>query len=115
MPEKSAATVTVGCRIPMGLILRHPTSKVQIKLDGPRLVVADGRKLSPSFAITEVDADFWATWKAAYAKHPPLLSGAIFEAKNEQEAKAKGKELAKERTGFEQMSQRAMGVEKDAD
>jgi hypothetical protein len=111
MPAKE--TVIVGCRLPQGLVLHHPVDRnIQVTLDGPKLVVADGRKLSSNYATTEVDADFWALWKEAYSKSPIMLSRAIFEAKNPQEAAAKAKELAKEKTGFEQMSQTAGGVEK---
>jgi len=108
--------VVVGCRLPQGLILHHPVDRsIQVKLEGPRLVVADGKKLSSSFATTEVDAEFWGLWKAAYAKNPVLLSHAIFEAKSQGEAAAKAKELQKEKTGFEQMPQTAAGISKAND
>jgi len=108
--------VVIGCRIPNGLILAHPKTRARVTLEGPKLVMANPnpRKLSANFAITEVDAEFWAAWKAAYAKSPILTSQAIFEAKSESEANAKARELQKEKTGFEQMPQESMGVQKEA-
>lgn len=111
MPGKEA--VIVGCRLPQGLILHHPVDRRQtVTLEGPRLIVADGRNLGKNFAITEVDADFWGAWKTAYAKSPILMSNAVFEAKSAQDAAAKARELQKEKTGFEQMPQNAAGVSK---
>jgi hypothetical protein len=112
MPGKE--TVVIGCRLPQGLILTLPKKTARVMLAGPKLVIVEGKKLSSSFATTQVDADFWTTWKAAYADSPFLSARTIFEAKTETEAAAKGKELAKEKTGFEQMPQEAMGVEKAA-
>lgn len=113
MPAKEM--VTVGCRLPYGLILRLPGSAAEVTLGGPKLLIADGKKLSSSFVTTQVDAEFWATWKEAYKNSPILASHSIFEARNESEANAKGKELASEPTGFEQMPQTAAGVSKSVD
>ncbi len=103
-------TVLIGCRLPNGIILTHPQTKVQVKISGTsgeRL--ESGVYLPPrACATTEVDAEFWAAWKAAYAGFPPLKNRALFEARNEQEAAAKAKEVQKERTGFEQMPQAAV-------
>lgn len=101
-------TVLIGCRLPNGIVLTHPQNKEhRVKIAG-----ASGEKLESglylppkAFATTRVDAEFWAAWKAAYAGFPPLKNRALFEARDEQEASAKAKEVAKEKTGFEQMSQ----------
>lgn len=110
MPVKN--TVLVACRLPSGLILHHPKDKerkgLSVKLNG----VGDSKIIGSTFATTEVDADFWSAWKAAYSTSPLMESFAVFEVKNEAEAAAKAKELRSELTGFEQMSQSAMGVEK---
>jgi hypothetical protein len=101
--------VLIGCRLPSGLLLQLPRDrKIQVKIDG----VASSKIIGSSFAVTLVDADFWAEWKAAYAKSPLLTSQVIFEARSEAEATSKAKELQKEKTGFEQMPQQALGVEK---
>jgi hypothetical protein len=100
-------TILIGCRLPNGLILHHPdsTKNVTVKLEGTlRPPTADGLYLpAKMFATTEVDAEFWALWKAAYVGFPPLKNRAVFEARSDQEATGKAKEVAKEKTGFEQM------------
>lgn len=114
MPAKEM--IVVGCRLPAGLVLHHPADRnLQVVLNGPRLIVADGRQLSSNFATTEVEAEFWAAWKAAYSESPILESHAIFEAKTQSDASAKAKELQKEPTGFEQMPQTVAGVSKSVD
>lgn len=108
--------VTIGCRLPHGLIVRHPNPEISIeyKLNGAfssKLFKADGSPAS-SFGITEVDADFWEVWKRAYHDYKPLKNGVIFEAKTPQEAKSKADELVKEKTGFEPVAQDTGGVKK---
>lgn len=99
------ATILIGCRLPNGLILRHPdlANKAQVKLRGANEAQVKSVVVGETFVTTEVDADFWATWKKVYSDYKPLQSGAIFEARNEPEAKGKGRELAKEKLGFEAM------------
>lgn len=101
-------TVTIGCRLPNGIILTHPENKdLAVRLagtSGERM--ENGFYMPPRlFSTTQVDAEFWAAWKKEYEGYPPLKTRAIFEAKNESEAAEKAKEVAKVRTGFEQMSQ----------
>jgi len=98
-------TVLVGCRLPNGLVLQHPQDpKVSVVLSGTSETSEGGLYLPPRpYSITEVDAEFWNAWKAAYVGYPPLKTRAVFEAKSESEASAKAKELKKEKTGFEQM------------
>lgn len=104
--------VVIGCRLPHGLILTHPLSKQKVTLDGyhkSKIVARDGSPAA-TFVTTEVDQEFWDTWKTAYSGYAPLKSGAIFEARNETEAVSKAKELRKEKTGFEPLEQSAIGV-----
>ncbi len=107
------ATVLVGCRLPSGLILHHPSDrKITVKLKGVMEPLGNGLWAPPrTYATTEVDAEFWAAWKAAYSGNPPLQNRAVFEAKTEQEAAAKAKDT--DRTGFEQTNRNAVpGVTK---
>lgn len=106
-------TIIIGCKLPNGLLLRHPDPKSteEVRLNGLNSL---GEKIihAGAFATTEVDAEFWATWKLSYSTFQLLRNGSIFEAKNETDAKAKGKELAKEKTGLEPIDPKAHGVEK---
>jgi hypothetical protein len=112
-------TILIGCRLPNGLILHNPdpTKRDQtVKLAGTSSAPTEGGLYLPPkmFATTEVDAEFWSAWKAAYVGFPPLKNRAVFEAKSEQEASAKAKELKNENTGFEQMVKTAGGVKPDS-
>lgn len=108
--------VVVGCRIPQGMILHHPADRtITAKLAGPMVVMTDPRKMGLNFGLTKVPADLWAAWRKAYADNPIVVSKAVFEAKKEEDAIAKGKELQSEKTGFEQMPQNTLGVEKSKD
>ncbi len=103
-------TVLVGCRLPNGLVLHHPQNKnVTVKLSGVFDQKTESGLYYPPrpYSTTEVDAEFWAAWKAAYTGYPPLKTRAVFEARNEQEAGAKAREVQKEKTGFEGMPQTA--------
>jgi hypothetical protein len=99
--------VIIGCRLPHGLVLEHPLQKdVKATLAG----VHSSKIIGATFVITEVDSELWELWKSTHATFQPLTSGAIFEARNESEAAGKGKEMKKEKTGFEPMPQESLGV-----
>ena len=68
--------------------------------------------IGATFTTTAIDKEFWDTWKIAYSEYKPLQAGAIFEARSESDAAAKGKEYSKRKTGFEPMAQDAAGVAK---
>ena len=110
-------TVLIGCRLPNGLVLHHPQNRdLTVKIAGTSSAPTEGGLYLPPkmFATTEVDAEFWAAWRVAYVGFPPLKNRAVFEAKSEQEAAAKAKEVTKEKTGFEQMAKTAGGVKPDS-
>lgn len=102
------AKILIGCRLPHGLTLTHPTSKKTVTIDGLNKL----KVIGSTHAVTEVDADFWATWKTVYSDYKPLKNGSLFEARGVREADDKGKELAAEKTGFEPMAQDTAGVKK---
>ena len=97
-------TVLIGCRLPNGLVLHHPTkrepdSKVggDIRNENRKRRLDARRRL---FSTTAVDAEFWAEWKAAYVGFPPLKNRAIFEARSDQEAESKAQERRKGKDGL---------------
>jgi hypothetical protein len=107
------ANILIGCRLPNGLILRHPDPArkgATVKLRGANEAQVKSVVIGETFVTTPVDADFWETWKKVYSDYEPLKKGAIFEARNEPEANGKGRELTKEKTGFEAMAKDALGV-----
>lgn len=106
--------VTIGCRLPHGLILDHPLDKSKtVELAGAnraKIVGAD-------YGLTQVDVEFWEQWKAMNAEFPALKVKALFVAKNVADAEEQANELKTETTGFEPMrtdgkDKRAKGVKK---
>lgn len=110
-------TILIGCRLPNGIEIEavDASGKMQkVTLLGQNSAQARSPIiiLSPDdYGLTEVDEAFWAAWKKDFAEFPPLLNGAIFEAKDEKEAKAKHKELKDEKTGLEGVSQTDKNIE----
>lgn len=115
------ATVTIGCRLPNGIILQLDSGH-EVKLNGQN----SAQEGSPIILLserdcgyTDVDASFWEAWKAQVTRGPdgstvpfaPLASQAIFEAKNERDAKAVHAEVKKEKTGHEPMPQKSKDIE----
>jgi len=102
-----STSVTVGCKLPHGIILDHP-------LDPDKKVALNGKNkaliIGADYGTTEVDGEFWEQWKTVHKDFPAIKSGAIFEAGNAAEAAAVAKELEGEKTGFEPMEQNADGV-----
>ena len=100
-------SVTIGCKLPHGIVLDHPldpSKKVELKGKNSSLIIG------AEYGTTEVDGEFWETWKTVHAEFPALRSGAIFEAANASDLAAVAAELKDETTGFEAMSQEAQGV-----
>ena len=100
-------SVTIGCKLPHGIVLDHPldpSKKVELKGKNGSMIVG------APYGTTEVDGEFWETWKTVHKDFPALRSGAIFEAANASELTAVAAELEDETTGFEPMSQEAQGV-----
>jgi hypothetical protein len=103
--------VLIGCRLPNGLILQHPKNRdIKVKLAGTYEAKSEeGLYMPPRlYTTTPVDAEFWAEWKAAYVGFPPLKNRAVFEARSDDEATQKAKDVKKEKTGFEGMDKNAV-------
>lgn len=100
-------TIVIGCRLPAGIVLDliDKTGKqVQVKLNGQNSAQEGSTIILLSerdYGVTDVDADFWEAWKAKYADFEPLTTKAIFEAKDERDAKAIHKEVKGIKTGLE--------------
>jgi len=107
-------TLTIGCRLPNGLVLEIP-DHAPVTLKGQKAAQAESPIILLSerdCGYTDVDEGFWAEWKRLYKNFQPLTSHAIFEAKNRNDAKAVHKELKGEKTGHEPMPQNGPGIEK---
>ena len=112
-------TILIGCRLPNGIeveAIDAGGNMQKVTLLGQNSAQARSPViiLSPDdYGLTEVDEAFWASWKKDFAEFPPLVTGAIFEAKDEKEAKAKHRELKGEKTGHEGVSQEVKDIKAD--
>lgn len=105
------STVLIGCRLPNGIVLRHPDANnlTTVKLNGRN----QSEIIGATFSTTEVDESFWAEWLASNMTFAPLKNKAIFVTSDEKSAKAQAKELDKSsKTGLEPLKQDSMGVKK---
>lgn len=97
--------VTVGCRLPTGIILRladDQGNEKQVELKGQNADMNGAIFIQPTHCgYTEVDKDFWDAWVAKNADFAPLVNGAIFAEATEAKAKGAARERVKEKTGLE--------------
>lgn len=96
-------TITIGCRLPNGLIIDLEDRSIPaIELAGARQAQERSKIILLSeedYGTTEVPVEFWEAFKKRVGPtFAPIASGAIFEAKNEREAKAIAKDLRGKKT-----------------
>lgn len=111
--------VAIGCRLPSGIVLDlGDPSKPTVEIAGQR----QAQERSPivvlsqaDYGITMVEESFWEAFKTRVGpEFAPIKSGALFEAKNDKEVKAKVKDLKDKKTGHEPLSQEEAGIKKAA-
>lgn len=93
--EKISGTVTIGCKLPCGLVMTLGGKSVELR--GAR----DSRILN-GYGLTEnVDAEFWEAWKKAHAKLPYVKNELVFAYADTRSAQDMAQERQNERTGLE--------------
>jgi hypothetical protein len=103
------ATVTVGCRLPNGLVLQVGEQKVEIA--GQNSGMGGALYLTPAMCgYTDVDESFWAAWLKDHADQEYVKNGAVFAESNQSRAKAKQKDLKDTKTGLEGVDQEGDGI-----
>jgi hypothetical protein len=111
------ATVTVGCKLPHGLVLEliEPpanTQQLQPMPRGKTVTLAGANSLrivntNPAigkFALTQVDKAFWEEWFKRNKAHPAVVSGAIFMHESATQAAAIADENKDLKTGLEPLN-----------
>jgi hypothetical protein len=102
-----SSMVSVGCRLPNGIVLEHPldpNNKVELNGLNRAKVVGAG------YGVTNVPREFWDMWSSVHKDFGPFKAGAIFSASSESDVAIVAAEVAREKTGFEQMPQNGMGI-----
>jgi hypothetical protein len=108
-----AETVTVGCKLPNGLVLEHQGTTVTLK--GFRHPDA---RIIGGYGLTEgVDKDFFDAWLAAHADQPYVKKELVFAQGKANSAADKAKDQKEVKSGLEPLPQdKPMpGIEKDAE
>ena len=99
-------TVTVGCKLPNGLI---------IELDEQRVVLngANSSALIGGFGLTEVNEALFKAWLEKHKDYEPVKQGLIFAQEKPANAQAEAKDKAKLKSGFEGLDPKkpAEGIE----
>lgn len=96
--------VTVGCKLPHGLVIRLNNTKTQVTLNGANtgtVVGLDGKVQRGTCGFTQVDESFINSWLKAYADTVMVKKGLIFISKNQKEAEAEANDKSSIKTGFE--------------
>jgi len=101
-------TVLIACRLPHGVILRHPVTDERVEIAGLNKSLVIGAE----HVTTPVDAEYWGAWKTSNKDSDLIKSFALFEAKSGGDAGAIANELKDVKTGFEKMPQEAPGIKK---
>jgi len=108
--------ITVGCRLPNGLVLRLQDDKggeTRVELRGQNADMNGALFIKPTHCgYTEVDKEFWDKWCAVHADFEPLVRGAIFAEATEAKAKGAARERVKEKTGLEGAVAEESGLKK---
>ena len=68
-------TVTVGCKLPNGLILRLTDAADESRVT---LAGANSSRVIGGYGMTEIDADFWAEWSKRHVEFEAFKNGVIF-------------------------------------
>ena len=96
-----AATVTVGCKLPNGIILELGNKSVAIKGSNSSVLIG-------GHGITEnVDKEFFEAWLAKNTGLQFVKAELIFAHEKPASTAAQAKERAKEKTGLEPLSPEA--------
>lgn len=105
------STITVGCKIINGIILRHQGKSVTLAGAGASRIIG-------GYGLTEgVDKEFFDAWCAANADSALLSGELVFAQDKAGAAAAQAKEQEDVKSGFEalDMAKPAAGVSVDAD
>lgn len=98
----STSTVTVGCKLPNGLVLEFGGKSVEVNGANSSIIIG-------GYGLTEgVDAAFFEAWMEAHEAMPFVRNQLIFAQAKTADAQAEATEKASEKTGFEGMGANTM-------
>jgi lipid II:glycine glycyltransferase (peptidoglycan interpeptide bridge formation enzyme) len=103
------AQVTVGCKLPHGLVIK--TGGKSATLAG-----ANSSRIVGGYGLTQVDKDLFDAWRKEYADYAPLKNQLIFVQEKPASAESQAKEQAAVKSGLEPLdiSKPVAGVKAEA-
>lgn len=94
------STVTIGCKLPNGIIM--DAGETRVRINGWN----NNEIAGLSHGITrDVPADLWEAWSKEHAESKLVTNGFIFAEESEVRAKDKAKDNKEQKSGFEQLPQ----------
>lgn len=104
-------TVTVACKLPSGLHLEVLGRRVTVKGNAFQFGNAPPGLASGGYALTPgVAKDFWEAWLKIHGESDVVKKGLIFASTRTIDARARGAEQEKVRSGFEGIEPEAPGA-----
>lgn len=105
-----AEMVTVGCKLPNGLMLEVGPKQVQVA--GWR---NNAVKIVGGYGLTQVEKAFWEAWLAEHGQQPYVKNGVIFAQDKANSAAAQATEQKTVKSGLEPLPQKnpAPGIHRD--
>lgn len=97
-------TITVGCKLPHGLILEHGGKTITLK-------GWHSSRVAGGYGLTEgVDKDVFEAWLKAHADLPMVKRGLVFAQERAHSAEACAREREKVRSGLEGLNRDKPGA-----
>ncbi|EAA3939250.1 hypothetical protein DOR63_23755 [Salmonella enterica subsp. enterica] len=105
-----AEMVTVGCKLPNGIVLEVGQKRVQVA--GWR---NNAVKIVGGYGLTQVEKAFWEAWLAEHSQQPYVENGVIFAQDKVNSAAAQATEQETVKSGLEPLPQKdpAPGINRD--
>jgi hypothetical protein len=114
MSNDKATFVTIGCKLPHGLIIEARDNSgeiVRVTLNG-----ANAARIVGGYGITEnVPADVWNAWLKKHAKFPAVINGQVFVHTDLKSVEGEAKNRRNVASGFESIDPIKNGMLKGAD
>ena len=94
---RTGSPVTVGCKLPNGLVIK--VGETQVVLKG-----ANSSRVVGGYGLTSVPSDFWDAWAKEYAASPFIKNRIVFAQTTVAKAEGMATEQASVKTGLEPLN-----------
>jgi hypothetical protein len=98
---KNAETVTIACKIPMGLHLDIALPGEGEDFERVTIAGSNHPEAVCGYGMTRVSKDFAQEWLTTNARHPAVAKGLVFMHKDERSARSEANEKKELRSGLE--------------